>query len=718
MVLDVTNTLPACAFGHRGVLLDFGDPSMVANLRPGSLRPGMDEFVEREGATWLRVRSRVMSASFYWPAVATETPDASVYVEARVRGGRARDVSVAIDGKTIGTWSLAKGETRIVSARASTPVPLTPGGHELTLHFVGGPRAGEESLAEIDWAHIGVGDSSEPNAAPTHAEVVVDAAVGGRSVRALSLRAPGFARCSGWIPADATLEASLATSGGGDAEVEARLVRDRRAPIVLGTAHVAGDGPDWAPWSVPVTGLEGHGALASLELVVKRAPKGTRVLFGAPQVVAAGSISAEALPPVRAVVLVVLGSTAAKVLAPWGGPHAVPELARLASAGTTFLANRAPTSLESAVMASILSGVAPPRDASDETAGRLDAATTVQQACRQGGVSTAMFTADPTTGAAFGFARGWDAFVAHDPLEDVPATRVFDEASAWIEAHRDSRFFLVVHARGGHPPWDVTPDELKTILPQGYLGMIDPRRAAEALSKARKHPARFKEDDRIRAWALYDHAVDEHDAALGRLLATLRAVGRENDTAVIVTGDVAASEAVPVPFGDPDALDEPLLATPLVVRWPEAPSLAGKRVSASTTPLDLARTILDAMGLQPPAAFAGVDLAGLAEGAILPAQRPLVATREGRFSIRWGAYVLAGTRDHESHMCDLSLDPACIADVRGTSPLALESMRRALLTELPFEAPAAPASLPPPVDEHTTAALVRWGRMTDDRPGD
>jgi hypothetical protein len=717
VVLDVTGALDACAFGHRGVLLDFGDPSMAANLRPGSLRTGTDEFVEREGATWLRVRSRALSASFYWPeVVAGDALDAAAFVEARVRGARAHGVSVSIDGKNVGTWTLEKGETRIVSARGSTPTTLSVGGHEIAMHFVGGPRAGEESLAEIDWVHIGTGELGEQYAAPSHADVVVDAEVGGRSLRALSLRAPGFARCSGWIPADATLEASLATSGGGEADVEARLVRDRHVPVVLGTAHVAGGGADWALWSVPITGLDGPGALASLELVAKRAPKGTRVLFGVPRVVAAGSVVATPPPLVRSVVLVVLGSTSAKALAPWGGPHPVPELARIASTGTTFMENRAPTSLANSVMASILTGLAPLGRGQDEAEVRLgEGSTTLQEACRQGGIVTAMFTADPTTGATFGFARGWDAFVAHDPLEDVPATRVFDEAAEWLEIHKDNRFLVVIHARGGHPPWDVTPDELKTLPPESYLGMIDPHRAAEALSKARRHPARFKEDDRIRAWALYDHAIDEHDLALGRLMASLHAAGRENDTAIVVTSDVAASDAVPVPFGDPDTLEEPLLTTPLLIRWPQAEALAGRRVAASTSPLDLARTVLDALGLQPPAAFAGVDLSALAQGAVVPAQRPLLAARGGRFSLRWGSYVLSGTSERELHMCDLSLDPACVADVRGTSPLALESMRRFILAASPWRTPAQPARSPPVPDEHTAAALVRWGRVADDR---
>jgi arylsulfatase A-like enzyme len=719
-VLDVVRDLDSCSLGHKGILLDFGDPSSRASLRPGLVSRGDDEVVEHEGATWVRVRSRTVTASFYWPEVPSETAGDSAFAQARVRGLAARAASVAIDGRPIGAWSLVRGETRVVEARASSPMLLSTGSHELTIRFVGGPRSAGEPLAEIDWVHLGTGETNEPYAAPTRADALVDGAIGGRSMRALAMRAPSFVRCSGWIPSNATLEMSLAAAGGGEADVEALLLRDRRAPVVLGTAHVAGgDGSAWRPWSLPVLGLEGAGALASMQLVVERASKGTRVLFGEPRVVAADAGFAGAPPPVRGVVLVVLGSTSARVLGPWGGAQAVPELSRLAATGTLFASNRAPSSLASAALASMLTGLPPRIHGLDDPDARLpDGPTSVEDACRQGGIATAMFTANPTTGAAFGFARGWSSFSELDPLGTAPATQVFEDASAWIDAHKREPFLLVVHARGGHPPWDATPDDLKSMQPEGYLGMVDPARAAEALAKARKHPGRFKEDDRARAWALYDRSIEAHDEALGRLLATLRTAGREEDTAVIVTGDVGASEASPVPFGDTDALDEPLLATPLVIRWPGDAALAGRRVDRPSSPIDLAKTIVRALGLAPPSAFEGVDLAEVADGALVPAERALLATHTGRFSVRWSSYVLLGARDRETRMCDLALDPACVADVRTTSPLALESVHRwavdalGSITSPPY--PRVPALL----DEHTTAALVRWGRPTEDRDVD
>jgi arylsulfatase A-like enzyme len=748
-VLDIVNEIDRCAIGHLGVLLDYGEPALRADLGPDEERPSgrtrnppdvhpsnegrsatasarigkgagngastTDAWVEHDGASWLQTRSRVISSSFYWPAIASESQDSSVYVEGRLRGIAARGAVVVVDGRTVGAFPLRRAGDRTAVIRSAAPLTLTTGGHELSLRFVGGSRA-SEPLAELDWVHIGTGQPIESYAAPTIADTIHEVTLGGTSLRALSLRAPGFVRCSSFIPANATLEASLSIAGVGDADVEARLVRDRRPDIVLGQAHV-GAGVEWLPWSVPIAGLEGSGALAAIELSARRASKGARVVFGAPRVIASGATVTDTPPHVRNAVVVVLGSTAARSLAPWGGPHPVPELSRLAAAGVTFTANRASSSLVSADLGSMLTGLSPALEALLDPAARLPKGpTTIEDACRQAGIATAMFTANPTTSAVYGFDRGWDTFVAHSPTEDVPATRVFDDAASWISGHKNGRFLVVLHARGGHPPWDATLDDLKNMPPQGYFGAIESGRAAEALRKVRKHAARLKDDDRTRAWALYDRALDVHDEALGRLLAALAGAGLDDSTVVVVTSDVATSEALPVPFIDTEGLDEPVLATPLALRWPRAAELAGRRTDIATSPDDIARTILGALGLSSPPGFGGTDLATVVASA--SDQRPVLAARGNRESLRWGPFVLLSARGRELRMCDLSLDPTCTADIRATTPLALEALRRALF-DVRGRAGGTQAEREPVVlDGLASAALVRWGWSRDATDGD
>jgi len=403
-----------------------------------------------------------------------------------------------------------------------------------------------------------------------------------------------------------------------------------------------------------------------------------------------------------------------------------------------FEANRASGGASSSAMASILTALpARQHGVIDEESGLARDVTTLADIARQAGIRAAMFTTVPTTGTAFGFARGWDTFVEHAPgLGEAPGAAVvpFDDASRWIadRATPGERFLVVIHARGGHPPWDATPEEMRTMAPQDYTGGIDPRRAAELLTRARPQSGprgpslHLNDGDRTRAWALYALALKEHDAALGRLTAALKAAGRDGDTLVLVTGDVGLGEAR-APFEDPDPLSEPALATPLVVRFPAtaagaggapvAAPLVGRRVGAPTTSADIARTVVDAFGLAPPAAFEGEDLARVAaSGGSLDARgRPLLAVAGARFSLRWGTFVLRGTQAESlgdqapaadvTKLCDVSLEPECTSDVRGAFPLALTALRR----ELTLQAQSSHAPVPVVETPTLQGSLKLWG---------
>ena len=200
-------------------------------------------------------------------------------------------------------------------------------------------------------------------------------------------------------------------------------------------------------------------------------------------------------------------------------------------------------------------------------------------------------------------------------------------------------------------------------------------------------------------------AVDDHDEALGRLLATLQNV--DDSTVVVITGDVATSEALPVPFLDTDGLEEAVLAAPLVVRWPRSPGLSGRRVEIATSSVDVpARSSEHSAWCRRPDS-GGADLRAVVGYGGL--QRSVLAAREERESIRWGPFVALGVHHREARMCDLSLDPACTVDVRATAPLALEALRRALM-DAHAKARAIPIEREPaPLDAKTSAALVRWG---------
>ncbi len=681
--------------------------------RPDQPEP---QAVEHGGATWSRVASRSLTTSFYWAGDVEMTGDGgtsegSVYVEARVRALTAKGATVTLNGKVVGGWRLTRGQTRVVVARGGGAT-LIPGPNELTVRLVGGTG---DALAEIDWIHVGTGEPTEAYAAPTREDALLNATVGGISRRALAIRAPGFVRCNGWLPASATLHAFVALAGSGEGDVQFRVLRDRTPPDVVGSAHLTAH--TWTEVSVPVRSDTGF--VGAVDLVGVRAPRGARVLFAEAKVLGTAVLARdEPLVAARSVVVVVLGSVASRTLGLYGGARPVPELTALASAGVLFEAHRATGPFANGGVASMLTGLAARAHAVEDPDARLPRPVrTVVDAARQAGVATAMFTANPTTGPAFGFDRGWDTYQAHTPLDDGAATQVFDDATRWIEEHRGGRFLVVVHARGGHPPWDATPDELRLLPPAEYTGTLEPRRAAELLAKARRVPQRFTDADRTRAWALYGNAVDAHDAALGRLLTYLRATGRERDTAVVVVGDVGVQESALAPFLESEALDEAMLATPLVVRAPGL--VAGQRVATPTSHVDLGRTFLGLLGLTPPSQFQGTNVltalgygagAGEAPGLI---DRPLVASGMGRFSARWGPFVLVGTVEKFGKLCDLSLEPACVTDVRRTYPLAVDVLQAVAVDAMARPRGPRLSREPAFLDPGTMAALTAWGRLAE-----
>jgi arylsulfatase A-like enzyme len=423
------------------------------------------------------------------------------------------------------------------------------------------------------------------------------------------------------------------------------------------------------------------------------------------------------MPRARGVVLVVWSAVSPRSLAIYGGARTLPELSALASAGATYEDHRASTSLGSGALASMLTGLgADAHKLADSDARLPRSLVTIGDAAHQGGVVTAFFTANPTTGAPFGFDRGWDTFQAQVPGDETPATKIFDDAARWIDAHKSEAFLIVLHARGGHPPWDATTDDLKGLAPAQYTGGIDPKHAAELLARARHVPpqVRFNDADRARTWALYEVALDAHDAALGRLMAALRAAGRDADTSVIVTSDSGVDEAAHVPFGDGESLDEATLRVPLVVRpaaEPGKPAVAGRRVSAPTASQDVARTVLGALGLSAPGAFGGIDLWQSAIEAPDPRGRARLAVLGNRAALRLGSYVLIAVGAREPKVCDLSLEPACLTDVRPAYPLAAAILQRSA-----FDALVAPRTVDAvaregaSIDVPTSTVLKSWGR--------
>ncbi|MBI3856925.1 MAG: sulfatase [Planctomycetes bacterium] len=179
------------------------------------------------------------------------------------------------------------------------------------------------------------------------------------------------------------------------------------------------------------------------------------------------------------------------------------------------------------------------------------------------------------------------------------------EAEAWtdlaIEFLRESRgrpFFLVVSMGPPHDPYGAPEKFMKMYHPQTIS--MRPNWVEGTAGGGRKE---------IAAYAAAVTAVDEQ---VGRLSASLRELGREEDTMVLLTsdhGDMLGSQGrrlKRVPW-------EESIRVPGILRYPQAVK-PGRTTDALFSHADIAPTMLALAGIPIPPAMQGSDLSGVVRG--------------------------------------------------------------------------------------------------------
>jgi hypothetical protein len=712
---DLIALLPSCEVHHRGLSLDVGTPT-VDYLRGFSAGPFEDVVnVDREGASFGRVRTRSVAYEFW-----LEEPQEGLLVSVRIHAGTSRTLSAQIDDKRLGTVRVPPGETRIVSLPAMAGV-LPAGRHRLILRFSGKLRAPEEAYAELDWVRLAVADSLPATyAAPTLHDIVTDDVVlGNRPRRSIVLRAPSFLRCPLRVAPNTELRLSLGFWGAGRGQAQVRVLADGEPTVALAERNVnGGPGASWLPLSVDLTPFANR--LIALELRVLETTRGGRIAFGDPAL-AHKAIAARARPSTRTTVLVIGAGLDRRQIPPWGAIGALSALGELARSGAAFGACRAPSSVPGAAVASMLTGLSPDAHGLTDPAARLaEPVRLLSELVKEASGRTAMFTGVPTTFPAFGFNSGWDQYEAVSPVKDLPANEPFTLGARWLDAELGKEDptprLLVVHARGAHPPWDVTREEVGKLKPDDYGGPIDARRGAITLAnvRARKQRAqrRLSEDDWTRLRELSHAALVKQNQGMVKLIASLRKAGAWDDALFIFVGDVAAGDAPEIPYEPAGPLTEDRLLVPLLVKFPGG-QFAGKEVPTAVTSADLARTILHILQLKVPPQVTGADLFDLAGGREPLLGRAMVATLGNSYSTRAGMWLLTGEIGKTPRLCQLEVDPACVSDVFDKRVIAGRALWQWTFDAGAMQAPGARkfAREPASIDADTAAALTVWGDL-------
>jgi hypothetical protein len=712
---ELISHLGLCEIRHRGLSIDMGTAAVGARRGFTAADPEAYPVVDRAGASFERVMDSRLDVDFW---LDEEQPE-GLLLSARLHGAAARLVTAYADGKRLGTAKLSRGETRVVTLSGAR-FKLGQGRHTLTLRFGKATRAPGEAFAEVDWIRIGASDDAAATyAAPTHRDVVSDFELHGQPKRSILLRAPSSLRCP-LLPSDGSaLHVALGFWGNGRGDVEVRVVQDEEPPVTMQQRKIqGGSSAKWIPLQIDLDQYVGE--LIGLELRVLRATGGGRIAFGEP-VVAQREQSDTRVPEARAAVVVVAAGLRLGQVPPWGAIGERPALGELARTATAFTRYRVPTTVPAAVFASMLSGVSPRSHSLEDPAARLPATVRViSQIVKEATGRTALFTGVPTSFKAFGFDQGWDRFQMSSPVEDLPATAPYEEAARWLEqaagAGDDSRLLLVVHARGAHPPWDLSSEEALRLRPAEYAGVLDPRRGGITLGSLRgRRPTqqRLSEEDWERLKALQYAALGKQDAGLGRLIGVLKSSGLWDQTLLVFVGDVAAGDPPALPYAPAGPLTEDRLLVPLLVKFPgRQPRVRESAVAVNAT--DITYTILEALRVAVPAQIEGIDLYRCAAGLELSAGRAQVATLGPHYATRVGTWLLSGQLGRVPMLCKLDIDPACVTDVYDAHPIAAQATwRLTYFSEISARAPArCPATREPAsLDPDTTAALTVWGDL-------
>jgi arylsulfatase A-like enzyme len=341
---------------------------------------------------------------------------------------------------------------------------------------------------------------------------------------------------------------------------------------------------------------------------------------------------------------------------------------------------------------------------------------------KQNGYTTAAVSGNPLVGPSIGVEKGFDTF-------DQRAGRVYTWLHAsgadinacayeWLRRYRrDKPFFLYLHyidphnqyrppsafCAFGRPGYTPRDDAINKDLNDVFDPHLDKRVTRTMLLE---HG--ISERDVTRMSDLYDAEVLSADHYIGELLERLRKDGLYDSTIIIVTADHGEAFMDHGNLEHGGSLYQELIRVPLIIKAPGV--RGGQEVGDLVESVDLAPTILDAVGVAPDAAMSGQsfyeeltkgkpmgDRVGLAE---LPAKR-MRAVRVGKLKL------IEGPDGVELY--DLANDPGELRDLAGERPDDVKRLR-GVLRELLKQHPPAPEGTQP-ASQREVEALKALGYL-------
>lgn len=361
------------------------------------------------------------------------------------------------------------------------------------------------------------------------------------------------------------------------------------------------------------------------------------------------------------VVLITIDTLRADRLGSYGAPDAhTPHLDTIAARGVRFEVAISPAPLTLPAHTTLMTGLDPPAHGVRHNAiQRLGKQVpTLAEGMQEAGYATAAVVGALVLERRFGLDRGFDHYDDRTSgrisggtgYAERTATQVVDAALAWIQNSPD-RFFLWVHFYDPHADYEPPP---------GFAAAF-PRRP-------------------------YMAEIAFVDAEVGRLLEGIRARFGDDGLLLVATSDHGES------LGEHDeathsyTIYEATQRIPLLIQGPGWP--AGRTISTPVGLVDLAPTLLAAVGAAPLPEVRGLDLRALVDQDE-PVERSLyMETLATRFDYGWSPLlgVRVGTHKYirapRPELFDLEADPKELRNRAEEDPEAVAKLDRLLEAHL------------------------------------
>jgi arylsulfatase A-like enzyme len=306
-----------------------------------------------------------------------------------------------------------------------------------------------------------------------------------------------------------------------------------------------------------------------------------------------------------------------------------PALRRLASEGVLFNNYTVQATWTKVSTPSLMTSLYPSSHGVTDFHHHLPAsANTLAESYRAAGYATVSYASVLFTGQFSNLHQGFEELHEDGSISTPGSSKTsreyVDRLQTWLERHRDVPFFAFLHVFDPHDPYEpyrpydslwadpARKEEHERQAKEVRKFIKDPLRqlfgmpSRDELIEAGFDPAAYVAHDRD--W--YDGSIRAMDVEIGRLVQTLRRLGLDDDTLIVLLSDHGEEFHEHGRMFHGQSVYGELTQVPLFMRWP-AGLPGGRVVEEVVESLDVMPTLLELSGLPAPEGVQGQTLTPL-----------------------------------------------------------------------------------------------------------